>query len=142
MGDNLLSNHRPDLTSVQPAAVSDWSWCGTRVPKNQVTYLTQVVLVFCIIAVSLSQIIMQSSDRELWLVLLSTSIGYVLPSPRLRFLKPKISVTSAAATATTTTTTAALPLPFPLSTVDFTDTAHEAVGGGSRADSDVGKEID
>lgn len=143
MGDNLLSNHRPDQPSVQPAAVSDWSWCGTRVPKNQVTYLTQVVLVFGIIAVSLSQIILQSSDRELWLVLLSTSIGYVLPSPRLRFLKPKISVTSAAATATTTTTAASSSaLPFALSTLNFSDTAHEAVGGSSRANSDVGKEVD
>lgn len=113
MGDNLLENNveksKPQITdqvSVQPVAVTDWSWCGTRVPKNQVTYMTQVILVYGIIAVSLSQLILQSADRELWLILLSTSVGYVLPSPRLKFLKPKISVSSAATAATTTTTTA------------------------------------
>lgn len=98
----------PEEKSLQSMPVTDWSWCGARLPKNQVTYMTQIILVYGIIAVSLSQIILQSSDRELWLVLLSTSIGYVLPSPRLKFLKPRIStfssLTSAAATATTTTT--------------------------------------
>lgn len=122
IGESLLANKsRPrlsDQVSMQPFAVSDWSWCGTRVPKNQVTYMTQVILVYGIIAVSLAQLILQSTDRELWLVLLSTSVGYVLPSPRLKFLKPKISVSSATASAPTTTaatSSTALPLPpFPL----------------------------
>lgn len=145
VGEQLLTNGDPkahDQHPRQPAAVSDWSWCGTRVPKNQVTYLTQVVLVYGIIAVSLSQLILQSSDRELWLILLSTSVGYVLPSPRLKFLKPTISVTSAAATATTTTsaTLPASPLPFPLPTVNFAETAHEALGGSSGSDLEIGKD--
>ena len=88
-GESLLVNSS-NKRSLQPVAIGDWSWCGARVPKNQVTYMTQVVLVFGIIAVSLSQLILQSAERELWLILLSTSVGYVLPSPRLRFLKPKI----------------------------------------------------
>ena len=112
MGDSLLANNiyesKPkisDQASVQPSAVGDWGLCGTRVPKNQVTYMTQVILVYGIIAVSLSQLILQSADRDLWLVLLSTSVGYVLPSPRLKFLKTKISLPSTAATTTTTPTT-------------------------------------
>lgn len=143
VSDHLLTNGDPkasDQLTRQPAAVSDWSWCGTRVPKNQVTYLTQVFLVYGIIAVSLSQIILQSSDRELWLILLSTSVGYVLPSPRLKFLKPKISVTSAAATATTSATSSASPLPFPLPTVNFAETANEALSGSSGSDSEIGKD--
>ncbi|MCG7874886.1 MAG: hypothetical protein JAZ03_22070 [Candidatus Thiodiazotropha taylori] len=113
--ESLLVNSKPDAenraedkSTVLPIATSDWRWCGARVPKNQVTYMTQVVLVYSIIAVSLSQLILQSSDRELWLILLSTSVGYVLPSPSLKFLKPKLFVTSAAATATLSSSTTAV----------------------------------
>ncbi|MEW8544140.1 MAG: hypothetical protein AB2693_11455 [Candidatus Thiodiazotropha sp.] len=136
IGESLLADkpHASDQNTVQPVAVNDWSWCGTRVPKNQVTYMTQVFLVYGIIAVSLSQLILQASDRELWLVLLSTSVGYVLPSPRLKFLKPKISVTSAASATTTTTTSASLPFPLPTSNgVDTRDSP-------GASDIDVGKE--
>ena len=127
MGESLLTGSCPNDTSnalhqntVPSVAANGWSWYRTRVPKNQVTYLTQVFLVYGIIAVSLSQLILQASNRELWLILLSTSVGYVLPSPRLKFLKPKISVTSAASATTTTITTSA-PLPFPLSTANVVD---------------------
>lgn len=127
IGESMLANssssntkyrvQAPDQTSVQPLAVSDWSWCGARVPKNQVTYMTQVVLVYCIIAVSLTQLVRQSADSELWLVLLSTSVGYILPSPRLKFLKPKISVTP---TATTNSLTSSLSFP-PVNVADTRD---------------------
>lgn len=132
VSESLLSNsNRPDPPETQekkhcnPVSLSEWSWCGARVPKNQVTFMTQVFLIYGIIAVSLSQLILQSSDRELWLVLLSTSIGYVLPSPRLKFLKPKLSSVSSVASAAASATTTASSLsstPLPLSTVNFADT--------------------
>lgn len=95
-------------------------------PKNQVTYMTQVVLVYGIIAVSLSQLILQSSERELWLILLSTSIGYVLPSPRLKFLKPQLCVASAAAAATFSSSTRAV-----ASSLPFTSEKIEIAGNES-----------
>lgn len=117
-----------------PVTLSEWSWCGTRVPKNQVTFMTQVFLVYGIIAVSLSQLILQSSDRELWLVLLSTSAGYVLPSPRLKFLKPKLSSVSSVASAAASATTTSLlstPASSPLSTVNFADTPDGPFSGSA-----------
>ena len=111
-GESLLVNSS-NKRSLQPVAIGDWRWGGARVPKNQVTYMTQVVLVFGIIAVSLSQLILQSAERELCLILLSTSVGYVLPSPRLRFLKPKISITSSADNTHMPTSPSSALLPFP-----------------------------
>ena len=140
MGDNLLansvneSNRQPsDQVSVQTFAAGDWGLCGTRVPKNQVTYMTQVILVYGIIAVSLSQLILQSADRELWLVLLSTSVGYILPSPRLKFLKPRISVSSATADAATTATTPNTALP----TSTFSLPMASVTGGRSSCELDT-----
>lgn len=106
--------------------------------KMQVTYMTQVVHVYGIIAVSLSQLIVKSSDRELWLILLlSTCIGYVLPSPRLKFLKPGMCLTPVAATATTIRTTSMSSLlPSPLSAVNIEET-----GGNNGSDSDLGTDL-
>lgn len=145
ISETLLTNSNCNDRALSPektTAVSDWSWCGARVPKNQVTYMTQVFLVYGVIAVSLSQLILQSSERELWLILLSTSIGYVLPSPRLKFLKPKISTISsvASATATTAATSSSSLSSLPLPSVNFADT-RDTLGGGSGSDSDVGKEL-
>ena len=142
LSEGLLANARngsqvqaPEQGCKQPVAINDWSWCGTRVPKNQVTYITQVVLVYGIIAVSLSQLILQSADKELWLILLSTSVGYVLPAPRLKFLKPKISLTSTATT--TATTSASSSLSFPLPTTNALE-SREIVDDSS---SSIGTEI-
>ena len=40
-----------------------------------------------IIITSLVQISLRSSDKEVWLISLSSSIGYILPSPGLKFRK-------------------------------------------------------
>ena len=91
---------------------------------HQVTYMTQVVLVYGIIAVSLSQLILQSADRELWLILLSTSVGYVLPSPRLKFLKP----------GTTATTS-----PFPLQPTNVVDSREIEDASNRSIDTEIAK---
>ena len=56
-------------------------------PKNRISFWTQIVLVYLIIIVSITHLSLRSPDRELWLILLSSSIGYILPSPGLKFAK-------------------------------------------------------
>lgn len=58
-------------------------------PKNKVTFFAQIGVVFIIITVSLFNLCFERPDRELWLLLLSSSLGYILPNPALKFNKPK-----------------------------------------------------
>ena len=58
-----------------------------RIFKNQFTFFAQIIVVYIIIITSLVQISLRSPDKELWLILLSSSIGYILPSPGLKFRK-------------------------------------------------------
>ena len=69
---------RGDTASVQSAEGRD------RIVKNRFTFFAQIIVVYMIIITSLVQI---SPDKELWLILLSSSIGYILPSPGLKFRK-------------------------------------------------------
>ena len=50
-------------------------------------FFAQVIVVYTIIITSSVQISLRRPDKELWLILLSSSIGYILPSPGLKFRK-------------------------------------------------------
>ena len=72
---------RGDSTSIQSSDGKDV------IVKNRITFLAQIIVVYIIIITSLVQISLRSPDKELWLILLSSSIGYILPSPGLKFKK-------------------------------------------------------
>ena len=74
---------RGDTASVQSAEGRDG------IVKNRFTFFAQIIVVYMIIITSLVQISLRSPDKELWLILLSSSIGYmyILPSPGLKFRK-------------------------------------------------------
>ena len=61
-----------------------------KIVKNRFTFLAQMIVVYIIIITSLIQISLRSPDKELWLILLSSSIGYILPSPGLKFRKQSL----------------------------------------------------
>ena len=63
---------RGDTASVQSAEGRD------RIVKNRFTFFAQIIVVYMIIITSLIQISLRSPDKELWLILLSSSIGYKL----------------------------------------------------------------
>ena len=78
-----------DSTSIDNT--KNYNCCGNRVPKNQFTYISQIIVIYAIIATSIVRLIIQSQVRELWLILLSSSLRYILPSPGLKVTKQKQS---------------------------------------------------
>lgn len=64
-----------------------WYFLGTRCPKSEIVYFCQMSVVFVIIITSIVNLTMHNSKSELWISLLSSSIGYALPSPSLKTSK-------------------------------------------------------
>ena len=58
-----------------------------KIPKNRWSFFAQIVVVYTIIITSLIHLSLKSIDKELWLILLSSSVGNILPSPGLKFSK-------------------------------------------------------
>ena len=58
-----------------------------KILKNRWSFFAQIVVVYNIIFTSLIHLSLKSPDKELWLNLLSSSVGYILPSPGLKFSK-------------------------------------------------------
>lgn len=61
----------------------EWRLFGSRVPKAEIVYICQIVIVFVIIVTSIANLSMQNGNSELWISLLCSAIGYALPSPTL-----------------------------------------------------------
>ena len=64
-----------------------WHFCGKICPRSEIVFLVQVVLVYMVVIVSIVNITLGRANDKLWIALLSSSIGYILPSPKLKFNK-------------------------------------------------------
>lgn len=61
-----------------------WQLLGTRVPQAEIVYFSQMIIVYVIIITSIINLSLQNGTNELWISLLSSCIGYALPSPKLK----------------------------------------------------------
>jgi len=62
---------------------TSWPVLGVRFPKREVVFFAQVFLIYIVVITSLVNITLGSTS-ELWVVLLTSSLGYLLPNPSLK----------------------------------------------------------
>ena len=87
--DNNNNQHHDIIIGDPPAGGSHisspstrhWDMCGQRLPKSEIVYFVQVILVYVVVIVSIVNLTLGRSDEKLWIALLSSSIGYILPNP-------------------------------------------------------------
>jgi len=62
-------------------------WFGQ--PKEEIVYLCQVILLYIVIITCIINLSIDNGNSNLWTALLSSSLGYMLPSPSLKKRKLK-----------------------------------------------------
>jgi hypothetical protein len=69
----------------QESVVSgNWYLMGRPFPRSEVKYMAQVLILYIVILTSLGNLSVGNSElRSIWISLLSSSIGYILPSPHI-----------------------------------------------------------
>ena len=68
----------------------NWKVCGHIMSKSQVVYFSQIVLLYTIIITCIINLSLKNGDSNLWTALLSSSIGYILPAPKIKKNQKKI----------------------------------------------------
>jgi len=68
---------------------SIWNFFGSEIPRSEIVFFVQVVPVYIIVIVSIVNLMIGGESDKLWITLLSSSIGYILPSPTLNLVKNK-----------------------------------------------------
>ena len=83
----------PDFNHNTPASMSShggrWNVCGSEVPKDEIVFFTQVILIYVIAITSIVNLTMEATNDTLGTFLLSASLGYMLPAPQLNSHKKK-----------------------------------------------------
>ena len=64
-----------------------WRFCGHKFSRSQVVYFSQILILYMIIITCIVNLSIKNGDSNLWTALLSSSIGYILPSPKLKNIK-------------------------------------------------------
>lgn len=77
-----------DNTSRSSSSINKiWKLCGDKIPKSQALFLSQIIILYIIILFCLINLTFNNGRTEMWLGLLCTCIGAMLPQPT--FHKPK-----------------------------------------------------
>ena len=61
-----------------------WRLCGNECPKAEIVFLSQVVILYTVIVVSIYNLTQGRRDSNLWTALLSSCLGYLLPNPSMK----------------------------------------------------------
>ena len=65
-----------------------WSLCGNNVMRTQIVFISQVIIIYIIIISCLVNLSIGNRNESLFICLLSSSIGYLLPNPSYSDKKP------------------------------------------------------
>lgn len=90
-GDSPLSAP-VDLASETSINTVNWSLFGRRVPKREIVFFCQVILIYIVVITCIINLTIGTDNKsQLWTALLSACLGYLLPNPSLNEL-PKIII--------------------------------------------------
>ena len=64
----------PDLASLDPS-LKTWNIFGNSIPRSEIVFLTQIVIVYIVIITCIFNLSFHNGDTELWVALLSSSLG-------------------------------------------------------------------
>lgn len=64
-----------------------WQILGRSVPKQEVVYFCQVILIYIVVITCVVNLTLQRDDGKVWTSLLSGCLGYMLPNPKIKIRK-------------------------------------------------------
>lgn len=82
--ENSLVGPAEDVERNSHSGSSKWHFFGSKLPRSEIVFFVQVLLVYIVVIVSIVNLTIGRADDKLWIALLSSSIGYILPNPSLK----------------------------------------------------------
>ena len=63
--------------------MTKWCLLGKFVPRAEIVFICQVIAIYAIITASIYNLSVDADKTSLWVSLLSSCLGYLLPSPTI-----------------------------------------------------------
>lgn len=67
-----------------------WSMFGARVPRSEIVFFCQVLIIYTVIVTSIYNLTTNHEDGHLWTALLSSSVGILVPNPTIKTKKNQL----------------------------------------------------
>ena len=64
--------------------MGDWSFCGKNIPKSEIVFFSQIIAIHFVVGFSIYYITDGNQNINLWISLLSSCLGYLLPLPIIK----------------------------------------------------------
>ena len=64
--------------------MGDWSFCGKDIPKSEIVFFSQIIAIYFVVGFSIYNITAGNQNIYLSISLLSSCLGYLLPSPVIK----------------------------------------------------------
>ena len=74
---------RVDLDVPSEVSVRPWQIGGKDVPSSEIVFFSQIVVVYMVIITCIINLSLSNGPHDLWIALMSSSLGYILPSPAI-----------------------------------------------------------
>lgn len=71
-----------------------WVFWGRRLPKAEIVFFSQIIILYIVIITCIINLSI-GSQADMWLILLSTSLGAILPNPNLKISKKERDISPA-----------------------------------------------
>lgn len=65
------------------AALQQWILCGKQVPRGEVVFFSQIIIIYIVILSSLINLSFGIGNQSFFICLISSCLGYLLPAPNL-----------------------------------------------------------
>lgn len=66
-----------------------WDMFGRRVPRSEIVFFCQTFIIYIVVVTSLVNITLQNGPLNLWIALLGSGLGYLLPHPSIDKTEPR-----------------------------------------------------
>jgi len=61
-----------------------WTWFGKSIPKGEVVYFCQMIVLFIVIISCIVNLSVHNGNSEMWVSLFGYSLGAILPPPKIK----------------------------------------------------------
>jgi hypothetical protein len=82
-GESSILRRKEEQKEEVSVRSSLWSFFGKLLPRMEIVFIDQIVAVYAVIAVSLFNLTRGNNDDKLWIALLNSCLGYILPNPKV-----------------------------------------------------------
>ena len=80
---------------------SEWTLFGSKCSRTALVFICQVIILYISIITCFVNLTVRNGPNELWITILSISLGTILPSPKVRKTKIEGGVSSAGSVSST-----------------------------------------